>query len=350
MLLGLEDFDVDLFMTFDDTKIRIYYSDFETIPELADILPLGSFDDETGSILYVAIDYEARLEVAKLFMKRDGYILEDIDTKALSVNVKRFDEEFYNIPEVSNFFAKYKELCARWGEVDENTGLSTVPCPPEWKDWHDDWCETTDPNNTPNNPDDDNHYIDWNTYPNWCQKCIVGYDYDKYGMDKPKNYKCAHEIPLEVIPPQDFYFMGVVYFNGIYRTNPENAQSFGLYQILTDIDFEINKFSMIVDIKRFFTLEFINFLKIVPGDIPFAADFGTHIKYAIQTKNTEIQKIEVQNELDFFVFNFNTVYGDLVHIENIKIQSNLSDIGADSWTVEVYAKIKAERLIYRIEL
>ncbi len=344
MLLGLEDFDVEMFLTFDDKNIFIYYSDFETIPGLVDLVPLGSFDDETESFLWVNLDYLIRLQTSLLFMERDLYAYEDPNTKEILINREldpdepHFDKaafmtEFYNIPEVVFFFDKYKNICKNYNTLYE--------APEEWIGWDkaEDlgwWFENNGV-----------RYIDWNNYPNWCQTCAE-YTYDDPPAGDPIP-KCAYSIPIEVIPPKDLYFIAIVYFNGIYRTNPESIQDFGLYEMLTDIDFEQNKYTMVIDVKKFFTNEFQWFLQTTPGMMPFGCDYGTGIKYAVQTKDSSIRRIEVQNEINFFIHNFNQIYGGLVQVENIEITARDSDTGGNAWLIEVQATIMQERLIYRIE-
>ncbi len=331
MLLGLNDFLIDMFLVIDDSEINLYYSDFETIPELATMVPLGSFDDETESLKWISLEYQDRLDTGVLFMERDRYIIEDPNDKFKKIQMDLFYREFSTLPEVTDFFDQYKEICRNWGSAD-------YPIPESWIGW--DKAENLNWWYESNNA----KYIDWNNYPNWCQECAE-YTYDP----KTDSGLCANEIPIDVMPPEDLYFVCVVYFNGIYRVNPEHAQDFGVYQMLTDIDFEQNKYSMIVDIKRFFTLEFQWFLQTIPGMIPFGCDYGTHIKRVIQTKNTEIQRIEIENEINFFIYNFNIIWGELVQVEEILINSRASASGGDEWIVEVQAKVKQERLIYRIE-
>jgi hypothetical protein len=148
----------------------------------------------------------------------------------------------------------------------------------------------------------------------------------------------------------DLYYIIILYFNGIYRTNPDYIQSFKAYQILTDINFDLNYYSLIVDIKEFFTQEFIYFLKTLPGSIPFANDYGTEIKLAVQTKNYIVQRMEIEAEINFFIRKFNALYGDMVQVKEINIVNQESEIGADSWLIEVYANIQQDRLIYRLEI
>ena len=148
----------------------------------------------------------------------------------------------------------------------------------------------------------------------------------------------------------DLYYLIILYFNGIYRTHPDYAQESGTYKILTDIDFDLNNYTMILNIKEFFTKEFIYFLKCLPGSLPFGNDYGTNIKLAVQTKNFIVRQLEVQSEIRFFIEGFNSAYGGLVKLRDINLISQESDIGADTWVVEVYADIQKERLVYRLEI
>ncbi len=339
MLIGLNDFSVDIFMTFEDENIYIYLSDFETIPGLVNLVPLGSFDAETGAYLWINLDFEPRVEVGLLFLQRDLYARVNPDTKLVEINRDQFMTEFYNIPEVVSFFDTYKNIC-------ENYGVLNYEMPDSWIGW------TKAAPKTQENPDGldwwyedlvtGKKYINWANYPQWCQTC------SEFTYEDP-TIQCAYWIPIEVMPPKDIYFTEIIYFNGIYRTNPESVQDFGVYQVLTDIDFEQNKYSLIIDIKRFFTLEFQWFLKTTPGNIPFACDYGINIKQAVQTKNTNVQRIRIENEINFFIHNFNVIYGDLVKVETIHVVSRGSMNGGDAWVIEVHAVIKKERLVYRIE-
>ena len=309
MFIGLQDFDIDIFLRLNDEGIFIYYSDFESVPNIAKSVPLGSFDSE-GKLPLTALDIPTRIEVGLEFLHRDLFAEYDKVTRGTLIRVDRFLDQFYNIPEVVDFFDKYLLKC----ETDNPAS----------------WCTTcTDPETRP---------------PYYSP------DYDT----------CAISVPIEEFittdpitgqeDTSDLYFLIIVYFNGIYRTSPQNAQEFGIYNVLTDIDFEINKYSMILNIKEFFTKEFIYFLKCIPGSIPFANDYGTEIKLAVQTKNFIVRQLEVQAEIQFFITKFNQAYGDLVFIKDIQLQSRESDVGADSWLIEVYADIQQDRLVYRLEI
>ena len=301
MLLGLDDFDVDIFLRFEDENIYVYYSDFESIPELANYLPLGSFDDE-GKFQLINLPKETRIEVGTLFLERDLFIEHSIVDGSLQLRLDRFYEDFKNIPEVVAFCEKYYNRC---------------------KDPCESWCDSV--NSQPPN-----------------------YEFPDYAEEDEQCF--AKKVPWDIMPEDDKYYVIVVYFNGIYRTSPEEAQNFGVYNVLTDVNFELNTYSLITDIKEFFTREFIYFLKTPPGSLPFANDYGTHIKTVIQTKNLTVQRILVENEINFFIIHFNELYGDLVTIKTINIVSQETNIGADSWLVEVYADVKRERLIYRLEI
>ena len=43
MFLGLKDLSPDLFFDVDDNKIELYLKDIRNMPELTNILPMGSF-------------------------------------------------------------------------------------------------------------------------------------------------------------------------------------------------------------------------------------------------------------------------------------------------------------------
>lgn len=332
MLIGLNDFDTNMFLVLDDSNIFIYYSDFDTVPGLVDLVPIGSFDDETESYLWKNLDYDVRIEVALLFMQRDLYARIDPNSKEVLIDKELFLREFGNIPEVVNFFKPYEDIC-------ENFDMGEpVEMPPSWQGWdtpiEENWVYL--------DPRDSKYYMDWRNYPCWCQEC------PDYTFGDPR-CMCAFEIPTWTMPPSDLYFLSIVYFNGIYRTRPESIQDFGLFDVLTDVDFEQNKYSLMVNIKEFFTKEFQWFLKTTPGDIPFGSDFGTRIKEAVQTKDNVIRRIEIENEINFFIFNFNKTYNDWVQVKEIKIENRQTDVGGNTWYIDVHAKILEEELIFRIQ-
>jgi len=285
MLLGVKDFDIDLFLRFDDKGIYIYRSDFETLPDLTDIIPLGSFDSD-GKFLFTNLDYNQRVAVGLLFMERDLFVETGLNIEPI-FRIDILKEEFKNIPEVVEFCDKYINRC-----------------------------------NSPQRPD-------------WCPDCL----------DEPE---CSIRIPLSEFSSSDIYYIILIYFNGIYRTVPEILDNQPTYDVLTDIDFERNRYNIMINIKDFFTKEFIYFLQTSPGSIPFANDYGTDIKKVIQTKNTDVQRIYVQDEIDFFVINFNKIYGELVQIGQVEIVPQFSEVGGDQWMVQVYATVTKERLTYRL--
>jgi len=231
MLIGLNDFNTDIFLVTDDEHIFLYYSDFETIPELANLVPLGSFDDVSESLLWIDLEYKRRIEVAILFMQRDLYAGINKDTKEVEIDREIFMNEFSQIPEVTLFFDQYKDICKHHGELN-------YPAPDTWLTWD----RAIDLNWFYQDQIDGKYYIDWATYPQWCQAC-PDYTYDDPVLGELTPL-CASTIPIYVMPPSDLYFISVVYFNGIYRTNPESIQNFGLYDVLTDVDFEKNKYSL----------------------------------------------------------------------------------------------------------
>jgi len=329
MFIGLKDFDIDIFLRLDDSNIYLYYTDFETVPNIVKDLPLGSFDDE-GKLKFTTIDMDKRINIGLEFLHRDLYAEYNPQDMSTIIRIDRFLEQFGNIPEVVSFFDPYISLC----ESDT---------PPSW-------CTNCAESNN------NNDCSESDGRPNWCNGCSedkpngYGNEYNTYSIGVPLSEFIKIDPTTGKEDYSDIYFMIVVYFNGVYRTTAKNTQEFGIYNTLTDIDFELNNYSMILNIKEFFTKEFIYFLKCIPGSIPFANDYGTEIKLVVQTKNFIVRQLEIESEIQFFITKFNTVYGDLVKIKDIHLESQESDLGADSWVISVYADIQQERLIYRLEI
>ncbi len=313
MFISLKDFDMDIFLRLEDEDIDIYYIDFETIPQLVNYIPLGSFDSE-GKMKFISLGMDDRIPVGLEFLHRDFYAEYEDITRRPMIRVDRFLEQFGNIPEVVEFFDPYLSMCE-------------TSNPPEW-------CSVCTP--TPEEPlCDAPEYCDPNY--NSCARVVPVEEFIKLNSDGSSDYS-------------DLYYIIIVYFNGIYRTKAQNAQDFGTYSILTDIDFDLNKYSIILDIKEFFTREFIYYLKCIPGSLPFANEYGTRIKHAIQTKNFVVRQLEVQSEINFFIKGFNEIYGDLVQVKDIILVNQESNLGGDTWLVEVYADVQQDRLVYRLEI
>ena len=298
MFVGLEDFNVDIFLRFEDKNIYLYYIDFETIPGLESLLPLGSFHD--GRFKFINLRKEARIEVGTKFLIRDMYAYQDPLTENITIAVHQFVNEFSNIPEVMEVLDKYINLCK----------------------------STSTPN------------------PSWCTECNSSNNCPDYCRGEAK---CSLNIPISVFTKEDLYFLIVVYFNGIYRTNPEEAQDFSLYETLTDIDFNLNKYTCVVNIQEFFANQFQYFLQTGVGAAPFAGGYGTTIKLAVQTKNNGIRERLVEDEINYFIKGFNSLYGELIEVHDINIVENITNTGADAWQINVFASVKKERLVYRIE-
>jgi hypothetical protein len=343
MLIGVKDFDVDVFLRFNDENIYIYYSDFETIPDLAQYIPLGSFDNE-GKFQLIRLDMKSRVKVGLLFMERDLFMKYNIDTYKLDIDISRVYDEFRMIPEIVIFCEKYFKLCSEPEAKKDQNG--NIIYDPEGNVIYDipEWCTNCDST------------ITNTSCPEYClppKKSSTGIPENGCAIYIPVDVFCDDEYDPNTNPDQyykDLYYLIVVYFNGIYRTTPEEAQLYSFYNILTDVDFELNKYSLIINMKEFFTKELIYYLNTVPGALPFGNDFGTHLKEVIQTKNLEVKKIMVENEIDFFVINFNKMWGEFVTIYKVDIDQGFTKTGGDMWVVSIFAQVEKDRLTYRIEI
>ena len=173
----------------------------------------------------------------------------------------------------------------------------------------------------------------------------------KYGLQ-------PNGLIKEFIPVDDFYAAGsnglldlyyiiTAYFSSTYREIDE-TQLKKEYSILTDSDLDLNKFQIITKISDFFFREFKYYLATNPKDIPFCCDFGTNIRKALQSKNTLVLQVQVENEINKFINDFNAVYDDLVHVEEIKIESSNSRDGSSEWTINILAKIEDEYISFKL--
>jgi len=173
----------------------------------------------------------------------------------------------------------------------------------------------------------------------------------KYGLQ-------PNGLIKEFIPVEDFYTGGsngvldlyyliITYFSSIYREiNTDQLKR--EYKILTDTDLDLNKFQIITKVSDFFFKEFKYYLGTKPNDIPFCCGYGTNLHKALQSKNTLVLKVQVENEINGFINNFNTIYDDLVHVENINIESEDATDGSAEWSINILAKIDNEYISFKL--
>lgn len=151
----------------------------------------------------------------------------------------------------------------------------------------------------------------------------------------------------------DLYYLIVLYFSSTYRDRVPTgtgiqSQVSKSYDVLTDIDFELNHYTIMQKVSNFFFYSFKNYLKITPGDIPFQNNIGTILKDVIQTKNTVVRRVTVENEINGFIDAFNNVYSDIINILNISIVNNQTQSGGDAWVVEIMANVDNEMIQFNL--
>lgn len=267
MFIGLQDLSPDLFYEINDENIKISISELESIPALAQYIPMGSFgEDGASEFLNLSMNY--RIEVGKLFLLRDGYAIKKFGETFILRDI--FLQEFNTIPKLVDVLK------------------------------------------------------------------IAGGD-------------TKSEIPVSDFTTPNIYYLITLYFSSTYRSSHvNNDQLFRSFDLLTDVNLELNKYTMITKLSTFFFGAFQHFLGTRPGEIPFQNSYGTIIKDVIHTKNTVVQRVNVENEINYFIEEFNSIYGDLIKVQEIKIDNKPADDGGDTWIVSVFAYIENEFLEFQI--
>lgn len=267
MLFGLQDLSPDLYFDIDDEKINIYLSDIINMPELTNILPMGSFGEDE-LIKLIDLSQEDRIIVGKKYLARDDYAIKKFGVCYIKRDV--YLQEFSTIPKLVGILES----------VGVNESL----------------------------------------------------------------------IPMSSFTTGDLYYLIILYFSSMYRDPNPQEQLSKHYDILTDVDMELNKFIMITKVSTFFFYSFKNYLGTTKGQTPFQCEIGTGLKKVIQSKNTLVQQVQVENEINFFIDAFNMLYNDMIEVEEIQIENNRAIDGGDSWVVNVNATIEEEFIGFQILL
>lgn len=265
MLFGLQDLSPDLYFEVDDTKIDLYLRDIIHMPELTNILPMGSFGEDE-MIKLVDLPYEDRINVGRKYLARDDYAVKKFGICYIKRDI--FLQEFSTIPKLVQILE----------DTETNESL----------------------------------------------------------------------IPMTSFAQEDLYYLIILYFSSMYRDPNPQEQLSKQYSILTDADMELNKFVMITKVSTFFFYSFKNYLGTTKGQMPFQCEMGTKLKHVIQSKNTLVQQVQVENEINFFIDAFNELYSNLIEVSEIVIENNRAPDGGDSWVVNVNAYIENEFIGFKI--
>ena len=117
-------------------------------------------------------------------------------------------------------------------------------------------------------------------------------------------------------------YVGVLFFTGYYKI--ENFKEFAIkeYEFFTDINFDFNDFSMITDMKQFFLTEFMAFIKTNNGNFFGSYDFGSNLKYLIQTKFIYDVYEKIYADVRGFISDLNLLYDNFLTLIDFKIDSD----------------------------
>ena len=117
-------------------------------------------------------------------------------------------------------------------------------------------------------------------------------------------------------------YIGVLFFIGYYKIENFKEYSVIEYNFLTDINFELNDFGLITDMKTFFLSEFLTFLRTNTGSFFGSNSFGSNVKYLIQTKNLGDVSEKVYLDIKGFINDINVLYGDFIDLIDFKINNS----------------------------
>jgi len=139
-------------------------------------------------------------------------------------------------------------------------------------------------------------------------------------------------------------YVGVLFFTAYYKV--ENFKEYAIkeYEFFTDVNFDFNDFSMITDMKQFFITEFLGFIKTNNGSYFGSYDFGSNLKYLIQTKYIYEVFEKVFLDIKGFIHDLNILYGNFLELLDFKIDDS------KDYEIVLYisVKIKEETLAFRI--
>jgi len=134
------------------------------------------------------------------------------------------------------------------------------------------------------------------------------------------------QIPYSIRSKKDKYKINelpknIQYLIKDYETNLKSIE----YDELMDFKLDISKYGDLTDINNYFDLvvEYLqNYLLLVKGQYPFDPLFYSHLKYYIQTRDTELRYTLVSSEIDRIVKILSSDLNIPIIIKNLKIEKS----------------------------
>ena len=147
---------------------------------------------------------------------------------------------------------------------------------------------------------------------------------------------------LDDISTQELNYIGILFFISYSKIKKETNFVIKEYESFTDVHFENNNFTMYKDLKEFFLQEFFNFINIGYGDVFGSYNFGSNLKYLIQSKNLKKFHDESLNDIKGFISDMNVLYGEFIEILDLYIEDQDYEL-----IIHLKLKIEDELLHYR---
>ena len=110
-----------------------------------------------------------------------------------------------------------------------------------------------------------------------------------------------------------------------------------------DINFDYGEYNKEVSLTKFMLTHFLRYISIKRDQIPFSNGFGSNIKNRIQTKNTDVTKTLIYEEINEFLSLLSALYNQAFTIKGLEVVE--SGYIAQKLTVNVYLKAAEEDII-----
>jgi hypothetical protein len=250
----------EVFQNIDKNKIIITLSDLKTIPQLSEIISLNQII-KTGETKLVDYDYETQNKIIEIYLKNYGFL--EFKNGSYYFNYTKLKKYFPN-----NIF--YNQL---FSDIEPDIIISNTL---------------------------DTKEINFKNIKKDCKDCIMFYKLNK--------------LSKEVLN-----YIGILFFTAFYKMENFSKYAKIEYDYFTDINFEFNDFSIITDMKEFFLTHLLTFLKMNNSQFFGSYNFGSNVKYYIQTKFLNDIYEKIYADINGFISDLNKLYDNFLTINYVKI-------------------------------
>ena len=119
---------------------------------------------------------------------------------------------------------------------------------------------------------------------------------------------------------------------------------------LTDIDLNLNKYTVIMDIKKFFFNIFFNWLSTSKGSIPFSSGYYSSVKDMIQVKNETVLFEFLKNEFTAFFNDIGLLYEASIEVIGLDFINTQNIDGSDSITINITMSFNEDNILVSLQV